>query len=272
MEDEIKSPKEYLISYINDSPGIHRITNNYAEYIRTPIGKIWKKLFGNSPADDEAEQWLNLRKQGLKNLEATEVFVNPWLGNFYKPGEKDENGEYVKNPMILLYEKDPFRSKSGLKKFNDASETHEYSHASLPYFDWHRFGSSAMYNYYAHAGGPENDKEMDYEIYDINHDKDLGERQADKDAVRYLLYKTGIYDSRGTENVTKEQIQQLRKWAKDNNYYIRMLEQSNDDQIVWLLNNIAKAPSKPTNTFYAKNGGKLKYSNQNNLNYLNYIK
>lgn len=264
MEDEKLSAKDYLISYIDDSPGIHRITKNYADYVRTPIGNLWKSAFGSSPADSEAEAWLNIRKRGLSNLRATELTKNIAKESFYLSGDKDKNGNWTEYPTVHINTNDTFKSKSGLTQQLDEVEGHEFSHASLPMFWWDGFGRNDMHKYYNKNGGPENDTEMDYEKYDIKHDANHKERQADKDGVRYLLYKLGIYDSRGTTDVTKEQIQQLRKWAKDNNYYIRMLEQSDDDQVVWLLNHIAKAPSKPQTTFYAKAGGKL--------NYLNYFK
>lgn len=67
------------------------------------------------------------------------------------------------------------------------------------------------------------------------HDELWNEKHSDLWGLRYLLYKEGIYDSRGNKNITPKQVEQLKKKYPK----LRPFQQMNTKQIVFQLNNVA---------------------------------
>lgn len=82
------------------------------------------------------------------------------------------------------------------------------------------------------------------------HDSQLNEKHSDLEALRFMLYEYGIYDSRGTIDATPEDIQKLRDKYPD----IRPLKQMDNEKAAWMLNHVAQNNSKKRkhlDTYYA---------------------
>lgn len=91
---------------------------------------------------------------------------------------------------------------------------------------------------------------INQEVLDLNqnttknwHDEYRNEKHADNWGMKYLLFKEGIYDVRDNQDITIEQVQQLReKYPK-----LRPLQQMTDEEVVFQINNVASNNSKMNN-------------------------
>lgn len=96
------------------------------------------------------------------------------------------------------------------------------------------------------------------------HDRKSGELKADLDAYRYMLNKSGKYNS-GKQDFTKDHLKKSKKtFVKD-----RLQKNYSDEDIIWLMNNVADVSKRNKKT--AKNGGELTKLDQN-TNFTNYNK
>lgn len=78
------------------------------------------------------------------------------------------------------------------------------------------------------------------------------ENKADINALRYEMKKQGIYDA-GKENITPEILKKAKKtFIKD-----RLLENYKEEDLIWLMNNIAQNNSENNVENYAEKGGKI---------------
>ena len=81
------------------------------------------------------------------------------------------------------------------------------------------------------------------------HDRSASETKSDIDALRYMFFKTGIYDTRSgdfNKGLMKEGI----KAFEDKNYFMNRLRRLySDDDIIWMMNNIAA--NKPITNKYS---------------------
>lgn len=78
--------------------------------------------------------------------------------------------------------------------------------------------------------------------FSIPHDQRPQEIKADLDAFRYQLYRTGIYNSiqGGTFDKTHLKKAEADKTVKDSLIFKRLKKQYSDDDLIWILNNIAQ--------------------------------
>ena len=65
------------------------------------------------------------------------------------------------------------------------------------------------------------------------------EKHSDIIGLKYLLYKEGIYDARGGNDITPEQIGELRKKYPE----LRPLVQMDDEKAAWMINHVAQNTS-----------------------------
>lgn len=80
----------------------------------------------------------------------------------------------------------------------------------------------------------------------VKHHTKSSEFKSDIDALRYLMDRDGTYDS--TKDTFDEQhIEKLKKDYKGNTMIQRLLEKATDEDLIWLMNNIAKNESKSSN-------------------------
>ena len=98
-------------------------------------------------------------------------------------------------------------------------------------------------------------------FYEGAHDAMPTESYADLFQLRELLYRLGIYDSTKENNKAEQKhLDELRK--KDNRKY-RIFDNFTDEQVLWMLNNVAQVyPQSKTSeqkVYYAKHGLKTRY-------------
>ena len=91
---------------------------------------------------------------------------------------------------------------------------------------------------------------INQEVLDLNqntkkdgHDELRSEKHADNWGMKYLLFKEGIYDVRDNQDITIEQVQQLREKYPE----LRPLQQMTDEEVVFQINNVASNNSKMNN-------------------------
>jgi hypothetical protein len=85
----------------------------------------------------------------------------------------------------------------------------------------------------------------------IEHDINPNEVRADKNQLLYQLKKLGIYDATKDGDITPKQLEQFKKSGKWN----RLQRLYSDEDMLWLINNVAKNDSGVSNT--AKMGASI---------------
>ena len=96
------------------------------------------------------------------------------------------------------------------------------------------------------------------------------ENKADFDALRYMMYKSGTYDSsksweqnektgklKGEFGKQHLEEMELHPMFKENMLYKRIKENFEDEDIIWILNNIAQNNQDNKELLYAEYGGDL---------------
>lgn len=87
------------------------------------------------------------------------------------------------------------------------------------------------------------------------------ENKSDLNALRFLLKQAGIYDA-GKEDFKKSHLDKLKSnFIKD-----RLLENYKEDDLIWLMNNVAQQNNKTTD-YYAQQGGSIPVSSQGVYDY-----
>jgi hypothetical protein len=184
------------------------IKNWFAEYIQSPN---YKKNLENSGYENvDAE----IAKR-LSNIDKTKYVVDEnRLGTYYNPGSR-----YIHHSPM-----------KDVENWEGAAPESEYILA-------HEFGHSGV------AKGPstrlnKNDIEQ---LGSRNKNKKSypGENYADQKALQYEAAKLGIYDP-GTQEFTQEHLDQL----KNTGHKSRALENYSDEDLIWLMNNIAEVDNQ----------------------------
>lgn len=78
------------------------------------------------------------------------------------------------------------------------------------------------------------------------HDIAPQENKADLDALRYRLYSDKLYDA-GTQNFNKEMLQKAKQKYSADLSMQRLSKYFSDDDIIWMMNNIAKNSTNNSN-------------------------
>lgn len=73
---------------------------------------------------------------------------------------------------------------------------------------------------------------------DAEHDINPNETKADLDAIRYMLYTDGIYDT-GTQEFNKETLKKVKAKYGNDRMIKRLQDNYSDEDIIWMMNNIA---------------------------------
>lgn len=226
-EKDTSNVDEYFNSYL-DSEGFDRIINNQKQWWRKrhPIRK-WCL----SP-DLGTTDWF----EEAKDLE-------PYRYTFDSPYAESQAG-YYKNLGQYIIQVDRNDQDFPVNFILG----HEYLHGKSPFDDW---GQTAKFS----------PRSAQAEALDQNkntapgHDSQQKEKHADIWGLKYLFYKEGIYDSRSNKNITKQQVQKLRKKYPN----LRPFQQMNDDMIVFMMNNVALNSTTEQNINYAKFGNKIRF-------------
>jgi len=101
--------------------------------------------------------------------------------------------------------------------------------------------------------------------YQVGHDESVGEIRSDVMALRYLLHKEGMYDSVKGGEFTQDMLEKFVKTqgskpkpteVDDIPWSQRLRKNFKDEDIVWMMNNLAQNETKGPNV-NARNGGKV---------------
>lgn len=209
---------DYFNSYLK-SPGINRILNNQNTWweSRHP----YRKYYSNS--DKGTKLWLD---------KAAETSPKIYTADMYTDQSFVNNNHKFKQRTGLIG-----RRESAQFPF-DFVLGHEYAHGKAPFSvigtaSFHP--DSAQREALNQNQGAEKNK----------HDEKPLEKHADNWGLKYLLYKTGIYDAREDKDITIDQVEQLRKLYPE----LRPFKQMDNKQIQFQLNNVATNKQKKSNKF-----------------------
>ena len=208
---------DYFNSYLN-SQGFERIINNQNNWwkARHP----YKKYYSNP--DKGTRQWFDIAKKVEPNRYLADMEAL-YSASYYHPSE---------DQRFIIVGTDPYPWYSYTKPEemrHHPLETlaHEYAHGKAPF----TLVGAASFDKYSAQG----------EALALNtntkpgHDSRQSEKHADLWGLKYLLYKEGIYDSRGAKDITIDEVKELRKRYPK----LRPFTQMTDEQIVDQLNLVA---------------------------------
>jgi len=218
---------DFFNSY-GSSEGFNRIRENQKNWWlkRHPYRKIWQ--FGPKTALN-ATNWLQDRMSGLNNGTANGIY---------------DLDNYTETSVM--------RSGNGHGAITVGTiESPEYPYLfALPHEIAHITNTAG----FATPSGSAQAEALEQNINtQEGHDSRPSEKHSDIEALRYMLFKEGIYDSRGNEDATAEDIKKLReKYPK-----IRPLLQMDDEQAAWMINHVADSNDKTDLSNIAANGGPL---------------
>lgn len=213
----------------------------YKDYINSPKYLERLQLSGyNNP-----QKTINKRLNSVNNAKVIiqngapgyfKKLYNDLIDKPYSEGGSEHNSKT--NTIIL----DDLEEKEGVPRKSVLA--HEYGHSEL-------------------TGAPLNGKDLNsfYErvIRTKNtdsHDLDPDENKSDINAFRYELKKQGIYDA-GRQNIDKN----ILKKAKDTYIKQRLLKNFSEDNLIYLMNNIALNSKDIQEKNYAQKGGRIIVNN-----------
>lgn len=143
-------------------------------------------------------------------------------------------------------------------------KAHEYGHSEIslrgqnkpsmnPFFINSRLNEYDQSELYSRLRGRGSEEELTPEQF---RDLQPVENKADLNALRYLLKKENIYDA-GKDKFKKEHLDKLPKsFVKE-----RLLKNYSEQDLIWLMNNIAMNDSNNVDYQYAQRGGEIPTSN-----------
>lgn len=226
-----KSVADFFNSYA-DSEGFQRIIDNQAEWgkNRYPYKRLYNPIeYGKTGYTSSANQ---LRKKLLEKPMGTEgvydMNASGGLGfNTTGPGFHFIINA-AGNPFV-----DPHKE--------EFPYWFELTHEMLHDYNFVGLGQGDALN---QNTGAKND----------GHDNLKQEKHSDLEALRFMLFNEGIYDSRGNVDATSEDIKKLRELYPN----LRPLEQMSDEQAAWMINHVADTNNGVDLSNIAANGGNIK--------------
>ena len=247
IREDGKDVTEWLKSYVN-SEGFDRVRKNQESWWkkRHPYQKILFSIFGGINNNNR----LNNYQRDISN------YADKML-NYVLDG-------YPEMSFSRPYEGSTFTFKPRIKE----DKEFPFAFAQMHEFD-HLFNDTAS-SY----------KTINFEAMKQNtnteegHDSRSIEKHSDIIGLKYLLYKEGIYDARGGNDITPEQIGELRKRYPE----LRPLIQMDDEKAAWMINHVVQNTSDKDRLDYvnpdniAAFGGKLltkKFENGGNTQFYN---
>lgn len=201
---------DYFKSYLN-SKGFERILNNQNKWWekRHPYRKWY------SDSDRGTRKWFEIAKSKTPYIYTHGSYLDLSMNT----------NDPKSNTNVVQVGRKPY--KSDVNSF-DFVLGHEYAHGVSPR-SWGRISifdpKSAQYEAL----------NQNQNILENKHDEYSYEKHADIWGLKYLLYKEGIYDSRSDKDITIDKIKKLREKYPD----LRPLQQMNDEQLMFMLNNVA---------------------------------
>jgi len=148
-------------------------------------------------------------------------------------------------------------------------KAHELAHTEVAGFDLNKrdkdelFNRQKVYKIDDEFTVKERDQIRNKNPNEIPHDLRPEENKADLNALRFLLKQGNIYDA-GKEDLNKEHLKKLKSsFIKD-----RLLKNYTEDDLIWLMNNIAQNDNQES-VYYGQNGGNIPISSQGVYDYPN---
>lgn len=212
IREDGKDVTEWLKSYVN-SEGFDRVRKNQESWWkdRHPYQKILFPIFKGIDNNNH----LNKYKRDITNY--ADGALNYVLDGYTEMSfsRPYEGSTFTFKPRIREDKEFPF----------DFAQMHEFDHL---------FNDTASsYNTINFEAMKQNtNTEKGHDSYSI-------EKHSDIIGLKYLLYKEGIYDARGGNDITPEQIGELRKKYPK----LRPLLQMDDEKTAWMLNHVAQNTS-----------------------------
>ena len=228
---------EFFNSYLK-SKGIQRILNNQKTWWekRHP----YRKYISNF--DQGTSKW-------IKDAQTLEPYV--YTTNMPTVYSYAYSSPYENQKTIVLGRKPT--NVDGEQYDFDFTLGHEYAHGKRQF----SFGFFGTYE-----DEPIDPDSAQAEALDQNtntkqgHDSETDEKHADQWGLKYLLYKEGIHDAREDNDITLDQVKELRKRYPN----LRPFKQMSDEQLMFQINHVAQNKVEDSNTnksYFAKNGIKL---------------
>lgn len=219
-----KDVTEWLKSYVN-SEGFDRVRKNQESWWkkRHPYQKILFPILNIENSND-----LNRYQQNINNH--ADKMLNYVLDGYPEMSfsRPYEGSTFTFKPRIEEDKEFPF----------DFAQMHEFDH---------------LFNSAASSYSTINFEAMEQNTNTKKgHDSRPIEKHSDIIGLKYLLYKEGIYDARGGNDITPEQIGELRKKYPK----LRPLIQMDDKKAAWMLNHVAQNTT---------NENRLDYVNPDNI-------
>jgi hypothetical protein len=84
------------------------------------------------------------------------------------------------------------------------------------------------------------------EIDGIIHDRSAQEGKADMDALRYMMYRDKFFDT-GTQEFNKDLLKKAKERYSGDFNAARLFKNFSEEDILWMMNNIAKNKGKESN-------------------------
>jgi len=192
--------------------------------------KTWFNKYIESPLYKE-----NLEKSGYKDvekvLERRQANVNRTK---YKLDENRDGSYYNTGSNTIHHSPNRdlkqwvTKDKSILPNDNDSVLAHEFGHSVLDSSDSIIGSNVPYYNQYDY-------NELQSRNKNNKMSRGADENYADQKALQYEAAKLGIYNP-GYEEFTQEHLNQLKNTGRKN----RALENYSDEDLIWLMNNIAQ--------------------------------
>lgn len=228
---------------------VETVKNFYEEYINSP--KYKERL--------SKQGYINpnkVIKDRLTNLKATRAIFNPYVDPEYH--FEDNSDKY-----LTYIERPNFPKHSVL--------SHEYSHAvgaleanqdtnknlnlnSKEIKELQKRNKAGTVDFWEMA---RNKKITHEEAMLKSHDQKASENKAYIDALRFNLKKDKIYDT-GTQEFNKTLLNKAKKLYKNDNVIVPLFENFKDEDIIYLMNNIAMDTKNDSSVQKAQNGGIIK--------------
>lgn len=195
---------DYFKSYAN-SPGYARIRNNQEQWWkqRHPYKKIYEGTGKAMGYTDSLQSGIQVSPYGVFDLSVTpqisKMRTQPKAGMITVGTNEEKDWPYW---FVLPHEMAHIANTFGVPYYSAQAEALSRNTNTSP-----------------------------------GHDSELEEKHSDKEAMMFLLYKEGIYDSRGEKDCTPEDIAKLReKYPK-----LRPLQQMDNEKAAWMINHVADA-------------------------------
>jgi len=220
------------------------------EYINSPI---YKKKLTNS-GYKKPEEVIKSRLDRVKDSEVIYQDGSPGLmkkilNKVTSTPYSTEGSQYQPetNSIVIDQATDrinkAFISREGVK-------AHEYGHAELSGSELNERDANELFRRQRTYSNPEDyisPEELERikkRGYKVNHDLRPEENKSDLNGFRFLMNQDGVYDAR-KEEFTKEHL----KKSKNNFIKNRLLKNYSEEDLIWLMNNVALNENKNKSTY-----------------------